>query len=95
MFDFSKSIIPKKSLNSKILVADVSPTENMFEQSKSTKIHISYASSPKTSMLDSLSDISCLGLPSSTSFVASNVSSSGIFGTSYPYLKHSNSLNSR
>ena len=88
MFDFSKSIIPNKILNSNILVTDVSPAENMFEHPKSTKSHISYASSPKTSMLDSLSDISCVDLPSSTSFVASNDSSSGIFGTSSPYLKH-------
>ena len=49
-------------------------------------------SSPKNSMLDSLNDISCLDLPSSTSFVASNVSSSWIYGTSSPYLKHSTPL---
>ena len=55
---------------------------------------MSYAYSPKTSTMDSLSDISCLDLPSYTSFVASNVSSSGIYGTSSPCLKHSKSLNS-
>ena len=95
MSDFSKSVSPKKIMNSKIIVTNVSPTKNLFEQSKSTKSHITYASSPKTSMLVSLSDISCLDLPSSTSFVASNVSSSGISGTIYPFLKHSNFLNSR
>ena len=92
--NFSKSIIPKKSMNSKIIFTDVFPTENLFEQSKSTKSHISYASSLKTSMLDSLSYISCLDLPSSSSFVSSNVSNSRISKTSSPYLKHSNSLNS-